>query len=168
MTDLSFATPADLRAHYAKIRQKFAPARHIPMRHVEPKTVMPPRPPATCSADRDWIILERGARKGFTHLTVADIAEAAARVFGLEVSDIYSDRRAQRVARARQIVCWLARAHTYMSLPQIGRRLRRDHTTVLHAVQTIDRRIQTDEELRRCIALIEKAIGVYEDTSEAA
>lgn len=43
----------------------------------------------------------------------------------------------RRIARARQLAMTLAREFTKLSLPQIGRKFKRDHTTILHGVRKI-------------------------------
>lgn len=43
----------------------------------------------------------------------------------------------RRIARARQSAMALAREFTKLSLPQIGRKFKRDHTTILHGVRKI-------------------------------
>jgi chromosomal replication initiation ATPase DnaA len=68
---------------------------------------------------------------------VAHIIAAAADLYGVDVDDVLSTSRADRAVRARQGACWLLRGHG-MSLPEIGRALGRDHTTVLYACRKID------------------------------
>lgn len=75
-------------------------------------------------------------------VSFADImACVLARYPDVTLGDILSRRRTQCVVRPRQIVCYLARHLTGMSMPQIGRKLHRDHTTILCAVRVIDRRM---------------------------
>jgi chromosomal replication initiator protein len=74
--------------------------------------------------------------------TVRRIIDAVAAETGVGAKEIMSDRRARRIARPRFAACWLARHLTSQSLPQIGRTIGRDHTTIMHA---LDRA----EELRR-------------------
>lgn len=50
---------------------------------------------------------------------------------------IHEDRRKPRV-EARQLAMWLTRRLTRLSLPRIGTLYGRHHTTVLHAVRTVD------------------------------
>jgi chromosomal replication initiator protein len=47
---------------------------------------------------------------------------------------------------------YLAKQHTTNSLPEIGRKFsNRDHTTVIHAVKTVEQLMQKDEEMRKNI-----------------
>lgn len=68
---------------------------------------------------------------------VSRIIDTAADLYGVDVDEVLSTSRNDRVVRARQAACWLLRGHG-MSLPEIGKAIGRDHTTVLHAVRKID------------------------------
>lgn len=46
--------------------------------------------------------------------------------------EILGDRRTKRVVFARHVLCWLACNYTLYSIPQIGRFMNRDHTSVMH------------------------------------
>ena len=60
-----------------------------------------------------------------------------------------SQRRSRPLARPRQLAMYLAKKMTTRSLPEIGRRFaNRDHTTVIHAVKTIDRLFKIDNEMK--------------------
>ena len=88
------------------------------------------------------------------NLTVAEIQETVCAEFGIELADLLSDRRSVAIVRPRQIAMWLARQLTPKSIPMIGRCFNRDHTTVLHAVETVERRIfESDVWGRTAIAL---------------
>ena len=68
--------------------------------------------------------------------TIPDILRAVSARFGVTTIDLLSHRRA--AARPRQIAYWAARHCTLLTLPQIGRAMNRDFTTVRHGVRTID------------------------------
>jgi len=91
--------------------------------------------------------------------------------FDVSLPDLLSHRRMRKIARPRQIACWLARHATMHSIPQIGNRLGdRDHTTILHAISRVDEirsrdtafREKTDQVLARVRAV---CAGVPEDRS---
>lgn len=55
---------------------------------------------------------------------------------------IISQRQAVELVKARQIIFWLARRYTLLSLPQIGRQIGgRHHATVLHGVRRVQEAI---------------------------
>jgi hypothetical protein len=55
----------------------------------------------------------------------------------VKVSDVLSRKRTARVVRCRWEIIRRLRYELKLSLPQIGRIIHRDHTTVLHALQTM-------------------------------
>ena len=68
---------------------------------------------------------------------------------------MHSPRRSRSVARPRQIAMYLAKSITSRSLPEIGRRFaNRDHTTVIHAVKTITRLSEQDDDMKKNINLL--------------
>jgi chromosomal replication initiator protein len=83
-------------------------------------------------------------------ILVADIKAAVCKRYNVAAIDMISMRRNREVARPRQIAMTLSKQMTPQSLPAIGRLFgNRDHTTVIHAVRTVDRLYATDPELRR-------------------
>ena len=70
-----------------------------------------------------------------------------------------SQRRSRPLARPRQIAMYLTKKLTTRSLPEIGRKFaNRDHTTVIHAVKTIDKLLKNDEKMRNNIEEIKSII----------
>jgi hypothetical protein len=58
-------------------------------------------------------------------------------------NEIVSPRRDRAVVAARFEAMWRMTKETTMSLPAIGRRFSRDHTSVIHAVREHEKRIAT-------------------------
>ncbi|MCW3015588.1 MAG: dnaA [Solirubrobacterales bacterium] len=80
-------------------------------------------------------------------VTVAGIQALVCDVFSLTREELLSPDRSARIAWPRQVAMYLSREHTRESLPAIGRQFGgRNHTTVMHAVKTITRRISDDRE----------------------
>ena len=78
-------------------------------------------------------------------VTIEEIKKKVADHFGLKVADLESPNRSRSIVRPRQIAMYLGRLLTPRSYPEIGRRFgNRDHTTVMHAVETIQRLIGLD------------------------
>jgi len=85
-------------------------------------------------------------------ITVDKIQNAAANFFNIPLAEMLSQRRSRPLARPRQIAMYLAKKMTTRSLPEIGRRFaNRDHTTVIHAVKTITRLSEKDDEMKKNI-----------------
>jgi chromosomal replication initiator protein len=81
-------------------------------------------------------------------VTPGRILAATAAAFAVTIPELESPSRRQPLARARQVAMYLCRQLTDLSLPRIGTLFGgRDHTTVLHGVNTVHRLIQTDKAL---------------------
>ena len=78
-------------------------------------------------------------------VTIEEIKKKVAEHYGLKVQDLESANRQRSIVRPRQISMFLARKLTPRSYPEIGRRFgNRDHTTVMHAYETIERLMLID------------------------
>jgi chromosomal replication initiator protein len=78
-------------------------------------------------------------------VTIEEIKKKVAEHYALKVQDLESPNRSRSIVRPRQIAMYLARLLTPRSYPEIGRRFgNRDHTTVMHAVETIQRLTSID------------------------
>ena len=83
---------------------------------------------------------------------IADVMKIVAEVHDVTVDQLKSKRRTQDLARARQIAMYLAREMTGSSLNQIGRAFgNRDHSTVSHAYQKIQKDMKTDPRFRGAV-----------------
>ena len=71
-------------------------------------------------------------------LTLGDIEAAAAAFFGITPADLHSSRRTKTVSAARMVAMFLARRHTHMSYPEIGRFMGKNHSSVVLAVQRME------------------------------
>ena len=88
-------------------------------------------------------------------ITVDKIQNVVSNYFNIALSEMLSQRRSRPLARPRQIAMYLAKKMTSRSLPEIGRRFaNRDHTTVIHAVKTITRLSEQDDEMKKNITQI--------------
>ncbi|MGI6345434.1 MAG: chromosomal replication initiator protein DnaA [Bacillota bacterium] len=85
-------------------------------------------------------------------LTIHDIQMVVAEHFDLRVEDFLAKKRTRAVSYPRQIAMYLSRRLTDHSLPKIGEEFGgRDHTTVLHACDKIEKELEKDSELARTI-----------------
>ena len=92
-------------------------------------------------------------------ITVDKIQSVVSNFFNIQLSEMLSQRRSRPLARPRQIAMYLAKKMTTRSLPEIGRRFaNRDHTTVIHAVKTITRLSEKDEEMKKNIIQIKSLL----------
>ena len=77
-------------------------------------------------------------------LTMEDIMESVCECSGREEIHIKSKWRKKEIVLARQMFCFFARKEIHISLKQIGLFCGgRDHSTVIHSVQTINNGLTT-------------------------
>ena len=92
-------------------------------------------------------------------ITVDKIQNIVSNYFNISLSEMLSQRRSRPLARPRQIAMYLSKKMTTRSLPEIGRRFaNRDHTTVIHAVKTITRLFDQDDEMKKNINQIKSLL----------
>ena len=102
------------------------PDQHVPNESDTPAPLPPPTPPRPA--------------------TVRNIVAEVAAFHTIAAEHILSPNRKHGIVRPRQIACYLAKDLTKLSLSQIGKRIGgRDHTTVLHTIQKVERLMATDE-----------------------
>lgn len=101
-------------------------------------------------------LLELPAR----NLSAEVIQRVTAQQFGLKVTDLKGERRHRAVVVPRMVAMYLARKHTQLSFPEIGRAFGgRDHSTVIHACQKIEWLLATDKDTQSSVQAIESALG---------
>jgi len=82
-------------------------------------------------------------------IRLSDIESIVAIFFGLTPTDLHTTRKTRTIALARGIAMYLARKHTKMSYPEIGRFMgKKNHSTVLLARRRISNKLQGDETVR--------------------
>ena len=92
-------------------------------------------------------------------VTPERIVQAVSDYYSVEVDQLKGQKRDRAIVTPRQIAMYLMRAETDVSLLRIGQELGgRDHSTVLHACDKIDRETQENEELRRDLAAVRELI----------
>lgn len=80
--------------------------------------------------------------------SVPEIQRAVGAYYRLPLVDLISSRRERKIARPRQLAMYLSKLLTPLSLPDIAAHFKRDHTTVIHAVRTIEDLLPRDDALR--------------------
>ncbi|WP_119035835.1 helix-turn-helix domain-containing protein [Hephaestia caeni] len=80
---------------------------------------------------------------------VAEIVDRVGFEMGLRPIDIMSRRNFKALGRGRAAVSWIAREATLRSLPQIGRAMGRDHSTVIHQLRRAEALRAADPAFRR-------------------
>lgn len=98
------------------------------------------------------------SKNNVREVTPAVITEVVSEHLGIPKEDILSESRMGEVARARQISMYLCRTMTDRPLENIGAYFKKDHSTVMHAVNKIKKNLLTDEELKETVETIKKKI----------
>jgi chromosomal replication initiator protein len=102
--------------------------------------------------------------RGSQQPNIQAILDAVARFYDIKLTDLLGKRRHKSVALPRQVCMWLARRHTRHSLEEIGGYLGgRDHTTVMHAIRTVDSKQRADDRLR---ADVERLQGLLQSEAD--
>lgn len=146
---------AERRAAFARFGKGIAvPASPEPLPGPEPSVQASPPAPRPRHLN-----LDKAAR--FQRWQI--IVICAAHACGVEPFQIASPRRPAQIVRARFIAARIMSARLGMSLPDIGRRIRRDHTSVLSALRRYDEWYRSSDAFRsaydRADALVSEALA---------
>lgn len=88
-------------------------------------------------------------------ITCEKILEKVAKKYGISPEDITGTKRNKEIAYARHISIYLMRKLTDLPLKQIGKCLKRDHSTVISSLKTVEKELgvntQTDSDVNELI-----------------
>lgn len=94
-------------------------------------------------------------------ITPEKILREVARYYNVKVNDLVGDRKLKGIVVPRQVAMYLARKHTNLSFPDLGRAFGgRDHSTIQHACKKIKEMEPTDADLRSHLGALESSLGV--------
>ena len=103
--------------------------------------------------------LGEGSSRLDRQVHIQTIVDAVTAFYNVKVTDLQSKRRQRSIALPRQVCMFFARKHTRFSLEEIGGYFGgRDHTTVMHAVRTVEERIETDAQFARDVAVLDSQV----------
>ena len=87
------------------------------------------------------------------------IQETVAKYFNIDPKDLVGAKRSNDVVFPRQIAMYLCRTVPQISLPQIGRDFgNRDHTTVMHACNKIDKEIKENKNTKLIVESVKNIL----------
>jgi chromosomal replication initiator protein len=92
-------------------------------------------------------------------ISIDGIQKSVAEHFDIRVSDLVGPKRPQNIAWPRQIAMYLARTMTESSFPVIGDAFSRNHATIVHACQLVERRQTEDLKLKQTISLLKQRVS---------
>ena len=88
------------------------------------------------------------------------IVKTVSEHLNISSDDIRSKKRSQDIATARQIVMYLCRQHTVLSLQTIGDAVGgKDHATVMNGIKRVENRIKEDSSFKTLIDTIVKKMN---------
>ena len=106
-------------------------------------------------------VLSQNLKSSERELTVESIQKTICDYFNIKIGDLKAKRRTQNIALPRQVAMYLCRKHTETSFPTIGDKFGgRDHSTVIHASKTIERKIKEDPHMLTTIEKIERNLKI--------
>ena len=89
-----------------------------------------------------------------------DIISMVAEHFDVTVDDLCGNKRNSKIVTPRQIAMYLCREIISTPLKSIGKCLgNRDHTTIMHGIDKIEKEINNDENLKNTIETLKKKIN---------
>ncbi len=91
-------------------------------------------------------------------ITVEQILKSVAAVFQVRVSDLKGGGRTKEIALPRQVAMYLAKEMINESLMMLGTWFGKTHSTILHACKAIEKKVASDETLRRQIGMVKRNI----------
>ena len=90
-------------------------------------------------------------------VSIEYILQVLSEYFHIEENSILSNTRKREVVQVRQVAMYFAKQLTKMSLKSIGARLgKKDHATVLHAINTVNNLMETDRRFKNQIEELER------------
>lgn len=92
-------------------------------------------------------------------ITIEDIQKTVGAHYNIKISDLKSSKRLKALVLPRQVAMYLSRQLTSSSYPEIGERFGgKDHSTIIHAIKKIEKKMEDDYQLRTTINSIRSAI----------
>jgi len=116
---------------------------------------------AAITVDLAKDVLRNTLKNAQREITVENIQKTICEYFNVKIGDLKAKRRTQNIALPRQVAMYLCRKHTETSFPAIGDKFGgRDHSTVIHASKTIERKIKEDPHMQTTIEKLERNLNI--------
>lgn len=92
-------------------------------------------------------------------ISIENIQKMVAEHFDIRLGDLVGPKRPQNLAWPRQVAMYLSRTMTDHSFPVIGDAFSRNHATIVHACQLVERRQTEDLKLRQTLSLLRQRVS---------
>lgn len=90
-----------------------------------------------------------------TRLSVPEIQKVVGDHYRVSLAEMLGRSRQKRLVRARQMALYFCRLYTRKTTTELGKLFKRSHTTVVHALQTLERDRNTQPRLAQELQLLE-------------
>ncbi|TYP94100.1 chromosomal replication initiator protein DnaA [Fodinibius salinus] len=106
-------------------------------------------------------VLKDMIQESQSSISIEQIQNYVCDYFGIDTNKVREKTRKQEIVEARQIAMYLAKQFTDSSLKTIGLHFGgRDHSTVIHAISTVEERMQTTAKHERIVEELHQKIEV--------
>ena len=106
-------------------------------------------------------VLKDMIQESQTTISIEQIQDYVCDYFGIDTNKVREKTRKQEIVEARQIAMYLSKQFTDSSLKTIGLHFGgRDHSTVIHAISTVEERMQTTAKHKRIVEELHQKIEV--------
>lgn len=106
-------------------------------------------------------VLKDMVQESSTQISIESIQDYVCDYFSIDTNKVREKTRKQEIVEARQIAMYLSKHFTDSSLKTIGLHFGgRDHSTVIHAISTVEERMQTSSKHERMVNELQQKIEV--------
>jgi len=106
-------------------------------------------------------VLQNTLKGAHKEVTIENIQKTICDYFNITMGDLKAKRRTKNIALPRQVAMYLCRKYTSTSFPAIGYKFGgKDHSTVIHASKTIEKKMKEDPYMQATIEKLEKNLNL--------
>ena len=106
------------------------------------------------------VVQERTGGRLNNDISMEDIIQKVSNISSISEDEIVGKSRKSEISDARQVSMYLSREIIGTSLNNIGLFFGgRDHTTVIHAVNTITNKIESDTRIKNMLSVVKQELG---------
>ena len=91
-------------------------------------------------------------------VSVENIQSAVAKMYGISIADILSEKKVRTIAEPRMVAMYLSRVLTKQSSTEIGEAFARNHATILYAEKQVPKLCLKNASLRMAVTQLERQL----------
>ncbi|QCE32100.1 chromosomal replication initiator protein DnaA [Acetobacteraceae bacterium] len=112
--------------------------------------------PITLEAAQD--ILKDMLRLHERVIGIDEIKRLVGDEWNVRLAQMNGKQRSKKIARPRQVAMYLSKVLTRHSLPEIGKKFERDHTTVMHAIRRVEQEMAEDPDFAEKVEQVQRML----------